>query len=74
MLVARGPGQLKGKKTLRKGKEKMGVVQQVMEVSSPSSEGEGTLTTSNTNLVFYESDSKGEDDPIGSGTITPLTV
>ncbi|XP_058011721.1 CTD small phosphatase-like protein 2 isoform X1 [Ahaetulla prasina] len=62
MLVARGPGQLKAKKTLRKGKEKTRVVQQVMEVSSLSSEGEGTPVASNTNLVFYESDSKGEND------------
>lgn len=45
-----------------------------MEVSSPSSEGERTLTKEELQLNLYDSDSEGKDDSMASGTIIPLPV
>lgn len=62
-------GQLKRKKPLAKPK-KTHVGQQVMEFSSLQSSGEEEiLTPTKMRPVFYESDSKGEDDPIVCCTI-----
>lgn len=55
-----------------KSKEKTKVAKQVVEVSSPSSEGERTLIPEKP--VFYESDSKEEDDPMATGPISPMTT
>lgn len=50
------------------------MAQQVMEVSHPSSKGEGTPNSCKPNLVFYESESEGQDDPMVSGAFALLTT
>lgn len=47
---------------------------QVVEVSPHESEGEATLAKEVFKLNFYESDSKGEDDPLVSGPVSPLAT
>lgn len=60
------------KRTLVKSKEKTCVVQQTVEFPSQFREEERTPTKPRKDSVFYENDSKEEDDPIESGTIIPM--
>lgn len=71
--MPRNLSQPKPKKTSKKTKEKIRVAQ-VVEVSPKSSKGEETPIPGKSGPVFYENDSEGEDDPMVSGTITPLTA
>lgn len=68
----RALAQPKLKKPPAKPKEKTWAAQQVVEVSPQSSSREGTLTQDKPSLVFYNSESEREDDPMASGTIIPL--
>lgn len=68
--VSPGPG--KAEKTTRKAeREDMGSSTRRGGLS-PIQQREGTLTHDKPSLVFYNSESKREDDPMGSGTIIPL--
>lgn len=47
---------------------------QVVEVSPPKSEGEGTPATEDLQLNLYESESEGEDGLMVSGPVHSLTA
>lgn len=68
------PPPPKPKKLSSKGKEKERVARQVVEVSLPESEGEGTPAEEDLKLNLYKSDNEGEDKPMVSGPISPLAA
>lgn len=70
----RASAPAKQKKSPKKRREKLNVVHQVIEVSSPSSEGEGTVAKEEQQLSLYESQGKREDIPLVNGTISPLSI
>lgn len=72
--AARVPTPIKLKKSQQKGQEKSSVALQVIEVSSPSSEGAGTLIEEDQQSVLYQSEDEGESSPIVSGAIRPLSI
>lgn len=68
------PGQTKAGKAPNEAKRDDLAGQHIAEMSPQSSERETTPTHNKPNLVFYESNSEGEDDPMVSGTIIPMTA
>lgn len=52
----------------------MGVALQVIEVSSPSSEGTGTLIEEDQQPVLYQSEDEGESNQTVNGAVHPLSI